>query len=120
MSGKGGAAIRGSIDLRGAKELISKLKTLEPRIERKLLRQALRAGAKVIQAEAQARVPVKTGRGRKGIKVRAMSRMKRGTVGVKVQTSEGDYQGDEFYLSFIERGYFKQPVARDARTGRFI
>ena len=98
-------AVTGSIKLIGGKELDRKLKALPRKVAKKILRQALRAGAKIILAQAKANAPVATGQLKKSLKVRAMKRTRKGTVGFKVQTKAGDFKGDEFYGSFLEYGF---------------
>lgn len=93
-----------TIVLQGAKALDRKLKQLPAKAEAKVWRQGLRAGAKVIQAQAVADAPKKSGFLAKNIKVRAMKR-KKGRIGVLVQTSKGLYRGDDFYAAFQELGF---------------
>ena len=74
----------GSIVVTGIKEIDSKLKTLEPRVQRKVLRQAMRSGMKLVMQDALMRVPVLTGLLKRNIKLRAMKR-KRNRAGLLVQ-----------------------------------
>lgn len=69
----------------GIKELDKRLKTLEPRVQKKVLRQAMRAGLKILAAEVKAQVPVDTGATKSQVKVRAVKRRKRGTIELEVQ-----------------------------------
>lgn len=101
-------AVSGTIS--GLEPLLKKLKTLEPKIAKKVLRQSLRAGAKIIQTAAKAKAPVKSGQLRKAIKVRAQKRTRRGTIGVNVSVGEKDFAGEVFYGSFIEFGSSKMPA----------
>lgn len=98
-------AVLGGIELKGAKELADLLRNMDRKLAKKLFRKALREGAKVIQAAAQAKAPVDTGLTRSAIKVRAAKRQKRGRFGVAVQVGEGDYRGETFYASFLEYGH---------------
>lgn len=107
-----GGAVRGRLQLKGFKEFEKRLQELPKRLAKKLLRRALRSGAKVIQAEVKARTPVVSGAGRRSIKVRAAKGKKKGQVAVAVQTSAGDFKGEQFYMSFLEYGYDKVPVVR--------
>jgi HK97 gp10 family phage protein len=89
----------------GLPSLDRKLKALEPRVAKKVVRQALRKGAKRVQARVKQLAPKgPTGQTRKAVKVRAFKRSRKGTIGVKVQIGKGDYQGTEFYASFAEFG----------------
>jgi HK97 gp10 family phage protein len=76
--------VAGSIVVTGIKEIDRKLKELEPKIQRKVLRQAMRSGMKHVFQEALMRVSVLTGLLKKNIKLRAMKR-KRNRVGLLVQ-----------------------------------
>lgn len=62
-----------------------KLKDLEAKLAKKIVRQALRAGGKIVATKAKALVPVDTGALRKSIKVRA-AKGRRGTIGIRVAT----------------------------------
>jgi HK97 gp10 family phage protein len=98
-----------NIKIDGAKELEKKLLSFEPKLGRKVVRQALRKGAKVIQSAAKSNVPVKSGALKKSIKVRALKK-RRQSYGVMVATSEGWFKGDEFYGAFLEFGTSKMPA----------
>lgn len=74
----------GSIVVTGIKEIDRALKELEPKIQRKVLRQAMRSGMKLVLQDALMRVPVLTGLLKKNIKLRAMKR-KRNRQGLQVQ-----------------------------------
>lgn len=104
------------LNIEGAKELEKKLLSFEPKLGKKIIRQALRSGAKLILAEAKANVPVDTGALRDSLKVRAMRKRKH-RYGVMVQTSEGWFKGEQFYGAFVEFGTDKmaaQPFVRPA------
>ena len=97
-------AIGGKIKLEGAKELVAKLEKLEANIQKKILKNALRLAIEPIANAAQARAPIETGALRSAIRVRAMTRMRQGTVGVKVDL-RGGVTGEQFYGSFQEFGF---------------
>lgn len=109
---------RGMVTLKGFKQLEKKLLGLEKKVAKKLVRRALRDGAKIIHQEARLRVPVKTGRLRRSIKVKAAKKRKKHQVAIIVQCGEGDFVGDTFYGGMIEFGYEKVPVYRGS-DGRF-
>ena len=71
---------------KGGKELQDYLNQLPAKIERNVMRSALRQGANVIRAEAQATVPVGKGDLRKSIKVK--TRSKRGQVSATIETKD--------------------------------
>jgi HK97 gp10 family phage protein len=58
----------------GGRALDEALKTLAPKIEKNIMRAALRAGVNVIKNEAKQEVPVKTGALRKSLKVSTKSK----------------------------------------------
>lgn len=97
-------AMKMTLTLQGGKELERKLKTLPTRIRNKVVRTALRSGAKLVQAETKQLAPVATGLLRKSLKVRAMKR-KKGRIGINVQMGAGDYKGETFYGAFVEYGH---------------
>ena len=121
----GGGAVIFNISGTGDAELQKLLNALPEKVQKKIMRQALREAAKVVAAEARARAPVGTGTLRDSIKVRA-AKGKRGTIGAEVVTGEGYFQGKTFYGAFIELGTrkmgakpFLRPAAAAAR-GRAI
>ena len=94
------------IELQGVEELRRKLLALEPKVARKVLRKALRAGAKIVHARAKQNIPQGgTGVFARSLKVRAMKRTRRKTIGVAVETREGWYKGEAFYGAFVEFGH---------------
>lgn len=100
-----GGAVTGSLQLQGFDEFQRRLRLLPKKVAGKAVRQALREGAKIIQAEAKARVPVRTGTLKKSIKVRAAKGRKRGEAAIAVTTGQGDFVGDTFYGAFLEYGH---------------
>jgi len=65
--------------VQGGEKLIKRLESLERKIAGKVLRTALRAGAKVYQAAYQANYPRRTGRTARKITVRAGRRSRKGS-----------------------------------------
>ncbi len=95
-----------NIEIQGVEELRRKLLALEPKIAKKVLRKALRAGAKIVQARAKQNIPQGgTGVLSRSLKVRAMRRTRRQRIGVAVETREGWYKGEAFYGAFVEFGH---------------
>lgn len=107
-------AINGRVLLQGGAELERRLKLLPVKVAKKVVRKALREAAKPIQKDAKARAPKLTGKGAKSIKVRAFKGRRKGSIGVTVQSSAGDFAGDEFYMSMQEFGWKKVPTYRGA------
>lgn len=94
----------GRLKIKGSPEALKMLTELGPKLARKHLRPALRAGAKIIRTEAQERAPVRTGALKKSIKVRAGKAKKKWSAVVLVQTRDGDFAGEEFYGAIIHEG----------------
>lgn len=90
--------------LEGAQELLARLKVLPSKMPKKIFKKALRAGAKIVLAEAKKNAPVKTGALRKSLKVRA-GRAGKNRVSMLVSTRRGDFKGNEFYGAFQEFGW---------------
>lgn len=76
---------RFDISLLGDAELTQKLQGLPEKLERKVIRQAIRKGGQPIVRDAKAQANKLTGAMAKSIKLRAMKR-KKGRIGVRIQT----------------------------------
>lgn len=90
-----------NVDILGGKELAKMLNELPLKIERNIMRSALRAGAAVIAAEARLNVPVDSAELKQSI--RTSSNSKRGTVEANAvvgnrRTKKG------WYATFVEFG----------------
>ncbi len=100
-----GAADHVRLEVRGTEQLKRHLDQLADVEIRKILRKAMRAGAKVILPAARANAPVgASGAVRRGIRVRAAKRSRR-YIGITVTLGKGFFQGDEFYGAFQEFGW---------------
>lgn len=86
------------LKITGLAELDRALQDLPAKIERSVLRGGLRAGAKVIEAAARARVPAKSGALRESIRV--SMRVRRGRVAARIIA--GNKQA--FYAHMVEFG----------------
>lgn len=77
---------RGFLVVTGIPELDAKLKALEPKLQKKAIRQSVRAAMKPILSATRAAAPVKTDelKIRKYIKLRALKRSRKGFLGVEV------------------------------------
>ena len=73
-----------TMNLTGMDNLQKTLRTLEKKVERKIVRTAVRSGAKIIQAEAKAVAPYKTGILRRSISVRARKKRKKAEFSMNV------------------------------------
>lgn len=87
--------------IEGGAELFKALGELPVKIERRVLRGALRAGAKVIEEEAKRRVPVKTGALRDSIRVSTSARGGQVTATIKAGGKKG---GQVYYAHLVEYG----------------
>jgi len=84
-----------TVSVKGLAELQAFLNQLPAKLEANVLRSALRAGAKVVLADAKSRVPVKLGDLRDSLTISTRSR--RGTVTAKVKS-------DMYYARWVEYG----------------
>lgn len=96
-----------SFDLRGDSKLLADLQALPLRIQKRVLAQALRPAAKLIQQATQANIPGKTGLAAGSLKVRAAKRSRKfpSRVTINVITSGGWFKGEAFYFAFDEWGF---------------
>ena len=95
------------IKLTGFAETRKALEALPVAVEKKVLRQSTRAGAKVILAAARSLAPVgKTGRTLANLKIRA-GKCRKGAVGYSVGINKKDFAGGKrvFYLPFVLYGH---------------
>src|SRR4051794_37182099 len=91
------------------------LKELEPRLAKKILRRELRKGLKPIQAAVKANAPVRSGKLRKAVILRATKRTRKNRIGVKVSLGKGAFfVGDQFYGAFQE---FEHKSGKRPHTG---
>lgn len=91
-------SINKSITVFGIKEIDKALASIEPKLQRKVIRKAMRSGMKDIQADIVSRFPKDTGETAKTIKVRA-GKGKRGEIVIDVKS-----QDDNFIPKFLEFG----------------
>lgn len=101
-----------SMTLTGGDALERKLKSMLPKAAKRVMRKALRAGAKPIRDASKQMVRVKTGSLQRHIKVYT-GRSRKALI-IRVGTKEGDYKGKHFYGSFLEWG------TRRSRKFRFL
>jgi HK97 gp10 family phage protein len=91
-----------AIEVKGAEELIAKLKRLAAKDAKTACRKGTRKGAKVILDQARAIAPERTGTLRRNIKIR--QRTNKGTVSATVQIKTGNPPEGAYYGSFVEFG----------------
>lgn len=111
--------VEGVVSLTGLAELDKKLEGLERNMQRKALRQACRAVAKMVHAEARATVPRLTGALAKSLVVRATpaKQKRRSDIAVSVMTKEGLFRGDQFYGGIVELGSAPRQTKAGANRG---
>lgn len=112
--------MKNAIIITGIRDIDKKLRTLEPRLQKKVLRQAMRSGLKVQAAEVKAQAAVDTGLMRSSVKVRAVKRKKRGSISLEVAISaktdglvKQSANGGAFYPAIEQYGSEKQGRAAD-------
>jgi HK97 gp10 family phage protein len=74
----------------GVKELDRALAKLEPAVRRKVVRQAMRKGLKVMADAVKAEAPVDTGTLKDAVKVRAVKQRRRGAIELEVRILADD------------------------------
>ena len=98
----------------GDLELEAALKKLPLVAQKKVFRPALRAAARPILVSAKARVPVKTGKLRRSLRVRSIRRTRK-RIGVKVVSF---FVGEAFYGGPVEFGHFAGRRTRISRRNQ--
>src|SRR5262249_55581126 len=71
----------------GVKRIDRRLRLLPLKVQKKVLRKAMRDGLKVVQSEVKAEVPVDKGITKRNVVVRAVARRKRGVVELEVRVN---------------------------------
>src|SRR5689334_6562106 len=104
------------LSIKGLGDLQKRLRSLEPRVARKVITQSLREGAKIVAAEARRLVPVDTGQLKKSIKVRT-GKARKGRKSVIVMTGNQNlFKGQQFYAGFVEYGHRVGKASSGARA----
>ena len=104
------------IDVTGLKKVEKRLSKLPQKAARKVVKAALRKGAKIVVAKAKQNAPIDEGALRKAIKVRGIKTSEakkfkpKGQAGVAVGVSDQWFTGPQFYAAFIEFGTSKMPA----------
>lgn len=95
-----------AIRVEGLRQLHDKLNTLDRKRIKPTLRKALRAGAKLVLADARKRTPVRSGNLRKSLRIRATPGKRKGTVSVSVITgnSSNMFTGTTYYGGMVHFG----------------
>jgi Bacteriophage HK97-gp10, putative tail-component len=69
----------------GIKAIDRKLRKLPVKVQKKVIRQSMRDGLKVMQAEVKSQIPVDTGLARSNVKVRALKKRRRDRIAMEVR-----------------------------------
>jgi HK97 gp10 family phage protein len=88
----------------GIDAVFRELGDIDKGLRTKIIRQAHRAGGKILKSEIQAEAPAATGRTRRSVKVRAGKR-KKGFISTEVSIDGGH---DEPFIGFVEFGTHDQ------------
>lgn len=91
------------VAITGVKAIDRRLRRLEPKVQRKYVRAAMRRAMKPVKAQVEIEAPRETGFLSQQVKIRAR-KGRRGTLGINVQIGENDFQGDTYYAAFQELG----------------
>jgi HK97 gp10 family phage protein len=105
------------IFITGVDRIDRALKLLPMKVQKKIIRPAIRDGLKLVKAETEAQVPVDTGLTKDSIKIKAVAKRKTGRIALLVQisgkvpglikTSAAGKRG--FYPAFVEYGSAGHP-----------
>jgi HK97 gp10 family phage protein len=111
-----------TIQISGLTEIQEQLRQLPGKIAKKVVYQALRAGATVVHKQVQANAPVRTRTLKKGFKI-ARSRIHRSATefGVYMTLKKGGGRADPkdaFYGRWVENGYLRGKKTQTVRTAR--
>lgn len=79
-----------AIVITGLEEIDKRLGRLEPKVQKKVVRQAMRRGLKVLQQAVKTEAPVDTGATRSEVKVRAVKSRRRGSIQLEVRVEAVD------------------------------
>lgn len=113
------------IQLLGDKRLQRQLNSLDRKVQRKVVRRALREGAKIVAEAAKENAPVDEGTMRDSIKVRAHKARRRGEFGVSVRTGTREELGIPqdamgYYPFSIEHGYINALTGQHVAANSFM
>lgn len=92
------------VNVKGADELNRAFQTLGVRVQRKIMSTALRKAARLVQDDAKASAPVRTGRIKKSIVIRVGRYKKGGPVRMRIVII-GAYRGPTSYAGPLELGH---------------
>jgi HK97 gp10 family phage protein len=102
---RGACSLKTSLTITGLDKLDAKLKQLGSDVARKIVVDALKAGAAPILAAAKSNVNDNSGLLSSSLKIETIVSPSKGFAIARVGTKEGDYKGETFYGAFLEWGH---------------
>ena len=112
----------GGITITGDEFIDFAMRELDKRVQKKIVRKATRAAAKVILREARRFAPHDTGELEASLKVRTRKKFpgerRKGIIGHQVVTGHGFVIGDQFYAGFLELGTKERRHASGKSVGQ--
>lgn len=99
------------INLKGEKALIKSLEQFPDKVQKTIMKSAIRKAAKPLVAQAKENTPVESGALKKSMKLRAIKRSRKNKyrVGFLIGSSDKNFTGEQYYGSFLEFGTKRQP-----------
>jgi HK97 gp10 family phage protein len=93
-------------DVQGVDEIARAFRELEPKLARKVIRQAERKGLRIPLAVARGLAPVRTGKGRRSLRIRSSKGPRSGAKKqIAMALLVGDAHGPTWYMFLQEHGY---------------
>lgn len=93
------------LQIEGLDELNRCLRELPLKLEKKVLRAAVKEAMTPVLHAVRSSAPVKSGLLVSTLRLVSRSSKRRGTVTAAVQTRDGNYKGEGFYAAFVEFGH---------------
>ena len=93
-----------TMEVQGLRDAIKSIRQFEPKTAKKAVRRANKASARIIQQQVIADCPVKTGRTREAIKVKA-GLNKKNYISALICVGKSWFHGDTFYAAFVQFGH---------------
>jgi|SRR5579883_1267088 len=95
-------------EIKGVKETLKMLKTLDAKVAKKVSRSAMRKGMKVIKNQVKENAPVDSGALKDSVKIKAGKRS-RNKISIEVVIGDGLGKGDTYYAAAVELGHGDTP-----------
>lgn len=89
----------------GLAELGTALKELPGKVQRKVLRKAIKPAAAILEREVVTQAPRETGALASRVKVKVSYSTKRSRISATIGTTSRDFQGDGYYDAFVQFGH---------------